>query len=380
MSKLTKEYLKRENTFIGMINGLLPDPDKILIDNGLTVEQYTELLVDPHLTATILQRKMQVIQMGWEVFCEDEKLRQEGIEIMENLPMNNYVSQVLDAVLYGFNVGEIIWEEENGKLNPMIINQKPTSWFKFDDENQLKIVDGSKSANDIEPIPDFKFLLTQNNPTFNNPYGEKILKNCYWPVKIKQSTIESWVSLIDKFGVPYLIGVVSDTATTTQKQEVIDALTEMIDSNIITRGVSEQIEIKEQASYDIGQLFEKMSEFQNKEISKAVLSVTLTVDVGRSGSFRTADIHKTMLEYIGISDKKLVEETFNNMFQYYTELNYGLDVPQITVKLITKERITEESAKRDETLTKIGVKFNKDYFKKKYNLAEEDFELVDEKE
>ena len=92
---------------------------------------------------------------------------------------------------------------------------------------------------------------------------------------------------------------------------MIDNLLEMIDSNVVTRGTSEQIEIKEQSSYDIGQLFEKMSEFQNKEISKAVVSVTLTVDVGTTGSYKASDVHKSMLEYIGISDKKIVESTLN---------------------------------------------------------------------
>jgi len=34
MSKLFGEYLKRENTFFGMIGGILPDPDKILAEKG----------------------------------------------------------------------------------------------------------------------------------------------------------------------------------------------------------------------------------------------------------------------------------------------------------------------------------------------------------
>jgi phage gp29-like protein len=387
MSKLYSEYLKRESTFLGMIGDILPDPDKVLETNGNDIQVYKDLLVDPHLTATILQRKMQVLQMGWEIICDDEKMRKEGVEIMQNIPMQIVGSQILDSILYGFNVCEIIWFRsapkkgatpnrfDKDRIVPKEIVSKPQEWFVFDKDNELKITQGRNKRGELIDLPKYKFLVSQHKPTYDNPYGEKILQKCFWPVKLKQSTVESWVDLIEKFGVPYLIGVVSDTATEAEKEEVIENLLEMIDSNVATRGTSETIEIKEQTSYDVGALFERMSEFQNKEISKAVLSVTLTVDVGTSGSYKASDVHRAMLEYIGISDKKIVEQTLNEMFEYYTELNYGKNSPRITVKLTKKEKITEETANRDKMLSEIGVVFTKEYFMKKYNLNDEDFEL-----
>jgi Protein of unknown function (DUF935) len=401
MSKLYKEYLKREGTFLAMIGNLLPDPDKILELKGGDIQIYKDLLVDPHLTATILQRKMQVLQMGWEVECEDEKLRQEGIEIMRTIPLQIVGSQILDSILFGYNVAEILWSrsasnngatrDRDGKspsgirnkkafhgtrIVPKEIVSKPQEWFAFNDENELVIIDGVKNASEGISMPKYKFLLSRHQPTFDNPYGEKILQRCYWPVKLKQSTVEGWVDLIAKFGVPYLIGVVSDTATPAEREIVIENLLEMIDSNVATRKTSETIEIKEQGSYDVGGLFEKMCEFQNKELSKAVLSVTLTVDVGTSGSYKASDVHRAMLEYIGVSDKKIIEGTLNQMFDYYTELNYGTSSEKIRIKLSKKEQITEETAQRDKTLSEIGVKFSKEYFKKKYNLGDDDFELA----
>ena len=405
---LYSEYLKRANTFMAMINGILPDPDKVLNESGNNISIYKDLLIDPHLSATILQRKMQVLQMGWEVESTNEQLKNEAIEIMQAIPIQIFGNQVLDAILYGFNVSEIIWERKNGKIVPTKLVVKPQEWFVFDSENELKIINGAIKGVYNKPldVPKFKFLLAQHKPTFDNPYGEKILSKCYWPVKIKQTTVESWVQLIEKFGIPYLIGVVSDSATEIEREAVINNLLEMIDSNVATRKISETIEIKEQTSYEVGQLFEKMSEFQNKEISKAVLSVTLTVDVGTSGSYKASDVHRSMLEYIGVSDKKLIESCINQMFDYYVELNYGTSTPlsdhtstfrqssmttplsdrtstalsnhdkKIRVKLTKKEQITEETANRDKMLSEIGVKFTKEYFMKKYNLSSGDFDLV----
>ena len=82
-----------------------------------------------------------------------------------------------------------------------------------------------------------------------------------------------------------------------------------------------------------------------------------------------------MLSYLGVTDKKLVEKALNKLIEYYCFLNSGrIDTPR--VKLNKKESVVEKSAERDKILSDIGVKFTKEYFKKRYNLSENDFELL----
>ena len=59
----TRDRFDLANTY----SNILPDPDKILIENEYDYEIYRDLLLDPHLMATIQQRKMQVMQLEWEV-------------------------------------------------------------------------------------------------------------------------------------------------------------------------------------------------------------------------------------------------------------------------------------------------------------------------
>ena len=67
---------------------VLPDPDKILSDNNYDYTVYRDLLNDPHLMAAIQQRKMQVMQMGWEIECEgNEKLKNRAMDIMREMPL-----------------------------------------------------------------------------------------------------------------------------------------------------------------------------------------------------------------------------------------------------------------------------------------------------
>ncbi len=377
--KLFNEYATREKMQIfDKLFAVLPDPDKILADNNYDYGILRDLLLDPHLVATIQQRKMQVMQMGWEIdYDKDPKIKEKAIEIMRELPLSNIISDILDAVFFGFSVMEIEWEKSKNEIVPINLVGKPQEWFIFNNNNELmlrKKVSGIYQFEEGERLPNYKFILSQNKPTYINPYGEKVLSRCYWPVTFKRAGIEYWQLMMERFGMPYLIGRYNAGATEPEKAELLEQLKQMVEDTITVMEDGIPIEFKENPKYDIGGLYEKLVEFQNNEISKAVLTVTLTTDLQNVGSYKAADIHKEMLSYLGIADKKLVEKAMNELFNYYCFLNYGTDnAPRI--KLNKKEAIIEHSADRDKVLSEIGVKFSKEYFKKRYNLNESDFEL-----
>lgn len=358
----------------------LPDPDKILADNNYDYSILRDLLNDPHLIAAIQQRKMQVMQMGWEVECEgNEDLKNKAMDVIRELPLSEIMNGILDAVLFGFTVGEIEWKYDGKQIIPVNVISKPQEWFIFNKQNEMvmrKYAQGSYAFEEGLKLPEYKFIITQYQPTYTNPYGEKVLSRCYWPITFKRGGIEYWQLMMERFGMPYLIGRYATGASEQEKAQLLDDLKQMVKDSISVFETGKEIEVKESPQYDIGQLYEKLVEFHNKEISKAVLTVTLTTEVERAGSYKAAEIHKEMLNYLGITDKKLVEKGINRLLQYFTELNYG-DVPYPRIKLNKKEAVAEHSAERDKLLTEMGVRFSKGYYQKRYNLAEGDFDLND---
>ncbi len=356
----------------------LPDPDKILADNNYDYSILRDLLNDPHLIAAIQQRKMQVMQMGWEVECEDnEQLKNKAMDIIRELPLSEIMNGILDAVLFGFSVGEIEWKFDDKQIIPVNVISKPQEWFIFNKQNELvmrKYSQGSYAFEEGLKLPEYKFIITQYQPTYTNPYGEKVLSRCYWPITFKRGGIEYWQLMMERFGMPYLIGRYATGASEPEKAQLLEDLKQMVKDSISVFETGKEIEIKESPQYDIGQLYEKLVEFHNKEISKAVLTVTLTTEVERAGSYKAAEIHKEMLNYLGITDKKLVEKGINKLMQYFTELNYG-DIPYPRIKLNKKEAVADHSAERDKLLTEMGVKFTKGYYQKRYNLADGDFDI-----
>lgn len=281
MVSLLKEIATRDRFDENRLYPFLPDPDKILIENDYDFSIYRDLLLDPHLMATIKQRKMQVMQMDWELMIEqsaETKVYSEIEEIFKTLPMEEIISDMMDAIFFGYSVLEINWQKKDGLLYPAEILDKPQEWFIFDKDNELRLRKykyGYYLFEEGEKLPPYKFILTQYKPSYTNPYGERILSRCYWPVQFKKGGIEYWQLMMERYGMPYLIGRYPNTYTDVQKNEFLEQLKQMVVDNITIFDEALGIELKESPQYDIGQLYENLVKYHNREISKAVLTVIL---------------------------------------------------------------------------------------------------------
>lgn len=380
---LTSEFATRDK--LNLYNRLYstqPDPDRILREHNYNFDILRDLMTDPHLWAVVQQRKMQVMQMGYEIdFSGPAEIKNECIKIMRDLKRIKIIHEMLDALLYGFTVLEIMWEKRNDKLIPVDVISKPQEWFIFDEKNKLRMrkkVGGNYLFDAGEELPANKFLVLQNMPSFINPYGEKILSKCYWAVTLKRAAIEYWQLLGERYGLPYLVGKYAPGLSENEQDELLNKMQEMIDENVSVMPSDVEIEFKESGKYNVGTMFSNLIRMHNREISKAALTVTLTVDIENIGSYKASEVHKDMLSYLGIADKKLVEHAFNDLFRYFVFLNYGQsgkinEVESPRVNLTRKETIIEPSVERDKTLKEMGVVFSREYLKKRYSLLEEDF-------
>ena len=112
---LLKERAVRE--VLNLFYDVLPDPDKILAENNYDYTIYRDLLVDSHLSAAIQQRKSQVLQMGWELnYDGPEAIKNELVEIIQNLPLQEIGNNILDAFLFGFAIGEVDWKLKGSRI------------------------------------------------------------------------------------------------------------------------------------------------------------------------------------------------------------------------------------------------------------------------
>src|SRR5574344_1918028 len=321
----------------------LPDPDIVLRKQGKDVKVYKELLCDSHVFACVQSRKSGVMSLEWEIKNGDikdestEKLE----ELFKKLDIYKFINDILDATLFGFQPIEIIWGKVDNLVLPIDLKAKPSEWFCFG---------------------------------YENPFGERILSRVFWPVTFKKGGLKFWVIFTEKYGMPHLIGKHPRGATKEETDNLADLLEDMVQDAIAVIPDDSSVEIQEANKSSSAEIFEKLIDKMNAEISKAILGQTLTTEIGSTGSYAASNTHFQVRQDIVDSDKKLVEKTVNQLIRWIYEINFSnQDVP--VFEMYQEEDVDLTLSQRDKTLSETGVKFSKEYFIKNYGLEDEDFEI-----
>jgi len=151
-------------------------------------------------------------------------------------------------------------------------------------------------------------------------------------------------------------------------------LEDMVQDAIAVIPDDSSVEIQEANKSSSAEIYEKLIDKMNAEISKAILGQTLTTEIGSTGSYAAANTHMAVRQDIVDSDKKLVESVINQLIQWVYEINFSReDVPKF--ELYEPEDVDLTLAQRDKILYDTGVKFTKEYFIKTYGLEDEDFDI-----
>lgn len=365
---------KRALNFYSLAN-ILPDPDIVLKKQGKDIKIYRELLCDPHVFACTQSRKAGVLSLDWEInrgLDKDEKA-QTIEKLLKKLDINKLISDILDATQFGFQPLEIMWKKEKSRyILPEKIIAKPPEWFCFDDDNNLKFRTKENYYGEI--VPEKKFLLAQNNPSYNNPYGERTLSRVFWSVTFKKGGLKFWVVFTEKYGMPHLIGKHPRGATQEETNTLADMLEEMVQDAIAVIPDDSSVEIQEANKSSSAEIYEKLIDKMNAEISKAILGQTLTTEIGSTGSYAASNTHMQVRQDIIDSDKKLVESVINQLIRWIYEINYTNEEIPI-FEMYAPEDVDLTLAQRDKILSETGVKFTKEYFIKTYGLEDEDFDI-----
>lgn len=376
-NKLSEEIAtrKRALNFYSLVN-ILPDPDIVLRKQGKDIRIYKELLCDPHVFACIQSRKAGVLSLDWDInrgIKNNDSSIDDLKNLLKSLDIHKLISDILDATQYGFQPLEIIWEKsKSGHILPAKIIAKPQEWFCFDDDNNLKF--RTKENYYGEVVPDKKFLLVQNNPSYNNPYGERTLSRVFWPVTFKKGGLKFWVVFTEKYGMPHLVGKHPRGASKEETNTLADMLEDMVQDAIAVIPDDSSVEIQEANKSSSAEIYEKLIDKMNSEISKAILGQTLTTEIGSTGSYAASNTHMAVRQDIIDADKKLVESVINQLIRWIYEINFlNAEVP--VFEMFAPEDVDLTLAQRDKILSDTGVKFTKEYFIKTYGFEDEDFEI-----
>lgn len=389
--KLTQEIATRNfayGAFPGFFN-YLPDPDPILRNMGKDQTVYKDLLSDDQVGPLFNRRKSLTKSLDWNI--EQGEATDKEVELCEltlkmladqRTKMKDIISQSLNPIGFGYSVFEIVWAWIDGKLLPISLQEKPREWFQFNNNNEL--VYKSKDNFDgivvvgpsTPPELKYKFILLQNDPSYDNPYGDKALARCFWPVTFKRGGMRFFGKFVNKYGMPFLFGKLPRNATTEQHLDLLGKLENMVEDAVGTGPDDSSLQILEAGKTSSADIYERYINICNNSISKAILTNALSTELQKVGSRASTETGAETIEgNLSEEDRDFPAELFNQLFKWTIDLNIGSGLYP-TFKAFEEEDVRKELAERDAVLAdKVGVKFKKNYIIDKYNIEEDEFDL-----
>ncbi len=378
---LGQELAKRERVDLNFILGYLPDPDEILQNTGKDVSAYRKLMVDSQVRACVNSRKSGILSLLWEIDKGKSKSKQAKLiyDLYNDLDIHAFNQAILNAPMFGFQPIEVIWGKVGNYILPVELIPKNQEWFLYDKDSKLRL---STINNCIsgEVLPDKKFLTPTYNDINNhyyNPYGDRVLSSCFWPVTFKKSGFKWWVTFAEKYGMPYIVGKLPRSTMDSDRENMKDQLEAMVMDAVAVISDDAELNFIEPGNRNTSSdLYENLINTCDSSISKAILGQTLTTDITSkgTGSYALGKVHAEVRKDIVYSDKKIVERTHNRLIRWIWEINFNSgEIPEFS--MFEEEDVNKALAERDEILVKQGVKFSKSYYIENYGLNDRDFEI-----
>ena len=367
----------------------LPNPDPILKKLGKDTATYRDLLSDAHVGGMVRRRKSVVRSMEWRLAdgkqSESSNGRQvqkaspramaQGYDALEALDMDALIVDILSATLFGWTPIELMWQRGTGKgaggaWLPSAAMAKPQEWFHFDPEGQLRFKSREHPMFG-EALQPRKFLLPRQDASYANPYGFADLSMCFWPTTFKRGGLKFWVTFAEKFGTPFIVGKQPRGAAKEDADKLLDQLEEMVQDAVAVIPDDASVEITQASGKsDAAGAYKELLMFCRSEVSIALLGQNQSTEASSTNASATAglEVGKDLRD----GDARLVEATINQLLRWVTDLNEGEAAPAPRFELFEQEEISDVQAKRDEALSRAGVVFTPQYWKRAYGLQDGD--------
>jgi phage gp29-like protein len=344
-----------------LVDGLLavseamPNPSKTLKTIGKIIDAFDQTLAYPDVAAASGNFHDGIKALSWNLsLSKTEGPRSAWIkQALSPIDIAEACSSFVSAREYGYTVCEVLWYKDGSSVLPYKIVEKPRKWFKFNAAGQLLLITSTKPEGIIvdDEYPR-KFLVSQHNPSYLNPYGKGLLDIIYWHVQGLYGNFEWHLQFLEDDGSDHWIAYVNRDANQDYINKVQNAI-----STLRRRGVcvlydgvkAEQRENKgRKSSSDVYNSFEQMV---ITKINKLWLGTDLSMQLNEVGSRASSETGAEIRGEALSSGKKLAETAMNQLIRWIIELNRvpGNDSEIINFLLEKTASNTKDQADIDKT-------------------------------
>ena len=322
--------------------GILREADRGSPDAAMQLfEQMEEK--DAHLHSVANTRRLGLTGLEWQVLSAAE-LR-EGIDrtaadeaaayCRETLTRLDRWEEALQhlslAIGRNIAVAELVWEVRGG--GHRLVDVVPVAFTRltFDEFGQVRVLTRPEPGRPVQgmPLPPNKFVVHTPHAVSGHAMRGGLLRVSALAFLGKHFALKDWLVFAEVFGMPVRIARYEPSATADEKRELLRMLRSLGSdaAGIFSKAV--ELEVIESNRGGPPPPFEAICSFLNRELSKAWLGQTLTIETGgQTGTFATAAIHNQVRLDLREDDIRKEGRTIRrDVLRPLVELRFGRGVP-----------------------------------------------------
>ncbi|MDR2710295.1 MAG: DUF935 domain-containing protein [Burkholderiales bacterium] len=343
--------------------GVIQNYDDTLITRGggKGIWLYDELERDTTVYASLSKRKSAVTSRAWKVDPASEDAPDVVAAdlvraALEGITFDDACYHLLDALLKGFAVTEIMWDNSDGQTVVAAMIPRDQRRFTFAEDGSLRLLTEAQPFTG-EELPPRKFIVHSVGAKDGNPFGLGLGTRLFWPVWFKREGMEFWLTFADKFGSPTAVGKYPAGTPDSEQRNLLASMARIAQDAAIAVPDSMLIELLEASRAGGGDTYERLLRYCDEMITEAVLGeANSSRETG--GSLAAASIirNEVRLE-LSRADSDLLSAVLNKtLVQWLIDFNMpGARAPKVWRDFDEGEDL-KTAAERDQILFNIGWK------------------------
>jgi len=319
---------------------------------------YTDIELDSHLTSVMTKRKAAVLKKQ-VTYMRNGKIDENIMRQIKSPWFHRFINDVLDSLFWEYSLFQFYRQGE---------------WINYDliPRKHVKPEKGIivRNQNDAEGLP---YRNNEFPNTLEVKYYEHLgllLKATPWVI-YKRNCMGDFAQFAEIFGQPMREGIYDgfdDSARIKLESDLIAAASSSVFVHAQGTSVNTIDTTTKSASTDI---YNKLIEICNTELSKLILGNTLTTQQGPNGARSLGDVHKLEEEILNINDEQFLSDVLNyDMADIFANLGMNTSGGEFMVQ----EPTTIDLEKRINVDTKVAdrVPVPDDYFYETYGIPKPD--------
>jgi len=235
---------------------------------------------------------------------EVQNFVRKNLERMET-PLEALITKlVINALVYGFAVAEIVWEVVDDKymVKRVVVVPSDTLHAKLNDYDIESFI--QNTGFDKIEIPREKVIFVKMG---EGVLGQSALRRAWRPYRFKSALFKFWAIAMERYSMPILFG------QTTDVERLVEDLRNLWINGVIATDTSTDIKLLEPRVNIAGE-FREAIEYANQLIARSLLVPPLLLSTERSGAYSLGRVQMNLFMSAVERLAKIVAEALLNDF------------------------------------------------------------------